>query len=244
MSIVGRAPKRVYHKAPKTLPLMEQYPLYALNLDGINGNVNCGVGVSLDMPTNDFTVCMRINMNAVIGNHDIFGKYDAVNGGYNVCIVGNRLIMFIKSGANYRYAGSVFSVGYFYHVAFVVVVGSLPDCYINGVLSNGASGGAGQANIGSSINPFYIGVGGVYGSYSNMVAVDAQVYSRGLSQAEIQRNMRNPLNPDRNGLVLFLPMIEGQGLTVADHSGQGNNGTLIGGVTWKELMKYETQSQC
>lgn len=241
MSIVGRLPKLIYRKASKSFPLMDQYPLYALNLDGINGNVNCGLGVSLDMPTNDFTVCMRLKMTSVIGNKDIYGKYDA-NGGHALSIVGNKLISFIKSNANYRYFNQAVSVGQFYHIAFVVFVGSLPNCYLNGILSNGASGGAGQANIGSSVTPFTIGATGVYGAFSNMVFADVHVYNKGLSQAEIQRDMRNPLNPDRNGLVLFLPTVEGIGLSVSDYSGQGNNGTLLGGATWKDLMKYETQS--
>jgi hypothetical protein len=34
-------------------------------------------------------------------------------------------------------------------------------------------------------------------------------------------------------------MIEGLGTTVNDYSGFGNNGTLYGGVSWRELMKYE-----
>jgi hypothetical protein len=67
----------------------------------------------------------------------------------------------------------------------------------------------------------------------------ARLYNRALSQAEIWYNMYNSLSPVRNGLLLFFPMVEGSGTTVADYSGQGNNGTLSGGVSWNTLAKYE-----
>src|ERR1700722_8824684 len=38
--------------------------------------------------------------------------------------------------------------------------------------------------------------------------------------------------PVTNGLALGLPFTEGSGTTVYDQSGNGNNGTLSGGVTW------------
>jgi len=65
------------------------------------------------------------------------------------------------------------------------------------------------------------------------------VYNVPLSLGEMEHNAYNPLSPIRSGLVLFHPMIEGVGTSLRDESGEGNVGTITGGVTWEELMKYE-----
>jgi hypothetical protein len=65
------------------------------------------------------------------------------------------------------------------------------------------------------------------------------IYNRALSDQEIQEIYYNPLDPPRNGLVLWLPMIEGSGTVVKDYSGNNNNATLYNGVAWRELSQYE-----
>jgi len=54
------------------------------------------------------------------------------------------------------------------------------------------------------------------------------IYSRALSQSEILHNYRNPNNPVRDGLVLWLDARSVSGSTWYDLSGYGNHGTIYG----------------
>jgi hypothetical protein len=76
--------------------------------------------------------------------------------------------------------------------------------------------------------------------YFNGLIALPRIYNIALSLAEIHRNIRNPLNPVRGGLVLWLPMVEGFGTAVRDFSGYGNNGTIYGAL-WSDLAKCEVQ---
>jgi hypothetical protein len=58
-----------------------------------------------------------------------------------------------------------------------------------------------------------------------------RVYNRALSASEVADLYNNPYAGPTQGLVLWLPMNEGTGASVADKSGQGNNGTIYG-ATW------------
>jgi len=55
-----------------------------------------------------------------------------------------------------------------------------------------------------------------------------RIYSRALSRSEILHNYRNPNNPIRDGLVLWLDARNVIGNTWYDLSGYGNNGTIYG----------------
>jgi hypothetical protein len=65
----------------------------------------------------------------------------------------------------------------------------------------------------------------------NGVIDEVRVYSRVLSASEITDLYNNPHAGPTQGLILWLPMDEGTGASVADKSGQGNNGTIYG-ATW------------
>jgi hypothetical protein len=114
--------------------------------------------------------------------------------------------------------------------------GSYGRLYVNGVLR--ATSSLYSGTLDSSTNPLYVTHPTSPRILNGFLALP-RIYNRALSLAEIQRNIRNPLNPVRDGLVLFLPMIEGAGTVVRDFSGYGNNGTLYNGVGWSELTKWE-----
>jgi len=67
--------------------------------------------------------------------------------------------------------------------------------------------------------------------YVNAEIDEVRIYNRALSADEIADLYNNPHAGSTQGLVLWLPMSEGVGTTVADKSGQGNNGTIYG-ATW------------
>ena len=54
-----------------------------------------------------------------------------------------------------------------------------------------------------------------------------RMYDRPLTMAEVQSNRLNYLNPVTSGLILWYPLKEGSGITTADQSGSGNNGSLL-----------------
>jgi len=58
------------------------------------------------------------------------------------------------------------------------------------------------------------------------------VHSRKLTSNEILQLYLNPDNPPLDGLKLWLPMNEGWGRRLVDHSGNGNHATLYGDVRW------------
>jgi len=74
---------------------------------------------------------------------------------------------------------------------------------------------------GSWYIPYYLG------GIKRYVAF-VRIYNRALSASEISHNYRNPNNPIRSGLVLWLDARNVSGSTWYDLSGNGNNGTISG----------------
>lgn len=64
-----------------------------------------------------------------------------------------------------------------------------------------------------------------------------------LSLEEIRWNMLNYHNPVTDGLALWLPMEEGQGTTVKDYSGMGNDGTLLNGPLWQRVSQWQMRGE-
>jgi hypothetical protein len=237
MALVLRQPKRVYPRMPKRLPLIEQYPLYTLSFNGTDGYMDCGNSVSLDI-TDAITVEFWLKTDRAIDYQFALSKGSG-GSGYEFAFDSiPRVDWEMRNGTNLWLASARFTyVNAWHHFAGTfdgsTGVGIL---YIDGVLKGQVTG----ASIGS--NPtakLYIGARAPSNLATRGFIALVRIYHRVLSQVEIQYNIYNPLNPIRDGLVLFLPMIEGLGTAVYDYSGQGNNGTLYGGVSWRELMKYE-----
>jgi len=81
-----------------------------------------------------------------------------------------------------------------------------------------------------------------HSEYGKVVIYQARIYNRVLAEEEAKWNMLNYHNPVRDGLVLWLPMEEGSGLTVYDKSGHGNNGSLLPAddpPTWERVRQWE-----
>lgn len=67
----------------------------------------------------------------------------------------------------------------------------------------------------------------IIGTFLDGLIDEFTIYNRTLTISEIRRNMREYHNPLREGLVLWLNMEEGAGLTTYDKSGEGNDGSLL-----------------
>jgi hypothetical protein len=239
---VLKLPKRVYPRAPKALPLLKQYPLYALSFDGVDDYVAVPHSSSLNVQA--FTIIiwllprawtytgliMKSPTNYVRDfNFGIWlNLYANVNYGHG-------------DGTNYLWRtapANILSLNAWNCIA-LTFDGSTYILYVNGVQKDTAT-----TTITPITNtaPIYMMANATLTGFTNGLLGGVCLYNRALSASEIQWNYRNPLNPARSGLVLWLPMVEGSGASVRDFSGYGNNGTLYNGVAWRELAKYELQT--
>ena len=105
--------------------------------------------------------------------------------------------------------------------------GSIIKIYLNGTLIDD--------NFGTGIVDTSGLVPGIGGRASGDLAwngqiSDVRIYNRALSAEEVEQLYKG--YDMRNGLVGHWPLNEGQGTTAYDRSGNGNDGTLIGGPTW------------
>lgn len=231
-----RLPKRVYSRAPKCLPLMEQYPLYALSLGGVDGYINAGSNPSLD-DLSELTYAIWIYPTQT--TDEIL--FDKLSTKY-LWLPTNRTIRgAIETGANFTTIDTVTNNAW---NCILMTFSFSGDKKIHIYLKDVECGYSLQtaATLMAADAGGDLGIGArlpaVAYPFKGLTALPS-IYNRVLTEAERKHNIYNPLNPIRSGLVLFLPMIEGQGINVADYSGQGNNGTLNGGISWKDLMKYE-----
>jgi len=102
--------------------------------------------------------------------------------------------------------------------------------------------------ISGNANDFYIGVSGEIAYYWYGYIITVRLYSRALSDSEIQFNYQNPDKPIRNGLVLWLQAdpnnvkdIDGDGiLEWIDLSGYNNHGKIYN-AQLVEVVKTPTR---
>jgi len=237
---VLRLPKRVHTRMPKALPLMEQYPLYALSFDGVASYVAVANSPSLN-PSSAVTVEVWFKTSVVHDGAIVWKPYDAYNSTYGFAYFGKSygaiIARVVDSGGTAHGTSFAWSADGRWHHLALTYDGSTQRLYLDGVLKASASW---SGSIASSTYAVRVGDRETAHMYFNGLIALPRVYGRALSLAEIHRNIRNPLNPVRDGLVLFLPMVEGSGTSVRDFSGYGNNGTIYGAV-WRDLAKYEVQ---
>lgn len=239
MSLVSKLPKKVYYELPKQLPLIDQYPLYALDFDGVDGR---GVipNVAALNPTLISIGCW-FKPDTVVGTHYIISKRGGLtDDGYWIQCTTDDLLFYLRIGAAWVSAvfADVLEVGKLFHV-----MGTYDKSNIR-IFVNGVEGTPNAQTADWVKGTDNLIIGAYWNSLDYTYFTDGVIglpfiYDRTLSLAEIRHNIYNPLNPAKDGLVLFLPMLEGSGATVEDYSGNGNDGTLYGGVTWEELMKYQ-----
>jgi hypothetical protein len=229
---------------PRRLPLVDQYPLYALSFDGYDDYASIpaspslvGTVMSVELWYKQFELRHMGLVGQYYNNTDRWVIGTDPDNSYKLGV--------FADGAFRIWADEVALNNIWYHVV-VVWDGSLLKMYVNGKLQSSTS----------TYNPFtiasgattYIGVSWyeprAYARWYKGLIGEVRIYNRALSEAEIQHNMYNPLNPIRDGLVLWLPLVEGSGTSVKDFSGFGNNGTLHNGVRWVELdAKYEIPAE-
>jgi hypothetical protein len=224
---------------PKRLPLIDQYPLYTLSFNGVDGRVE--FPYSLFGAGADWTVLGFLKGTGCLWSTRTPGVY------HYFCQDSNRWPFHTDNAdGTYDDWDVYFPTGYDtgrWNIIGCQVEKSGSD-YIKRILVNGAimaEKTVSGKTVREWISRFEVGVI-VYdglGTYFNGCIGPFYIYSRALRAYEMSQIICNPLNPPRNGLTVFLPLVEGSGGVAVDHSGYGYNGTLYGGVSWVELARYE-----
>lgn len=221
---------------------MEKYPLYALNFDGtVNAEVNHGNVLNLGVQ--NFSVDFYLYFASLpVAQHSLIAKKvdgSILNIGYQIGITTIGLPQInISDGVTRKWFNGLTNlVGRWHHVAYAVDRGGNGILYVDGILNNTGDMSA-VGNIDNALN-FYLGRVGFGFPLTGVILLPKLYIGYLLSAAEVSWNLRNPMNPTRTGLALWLPMIEGQGATVNDYSGNGYNGTLGAGTSWRSMMLYE-----
>jgi hypothetical protein len=114
--------------------------------------------------------------------------------------------------------------------------GSKNKFYVNGQA-------AGEAIVSSPIvnthAPLHIGAGhypetNVAHFFFAGQITEVCIWNKARTQQEIQSDMNKRLTGKEEGLVGYWPLNEGSGNTVTDKTGNGKNGIMKGGTTWKQ----------
>jgi hypothetical protein len=175
----------------------------ALSLDGVNDFVNLGNGASLQL-TGSTTISAWINAAGFPGDDAVvvskrtsspLGLQLDTTVDRGVRTVGFKLTS--ASGANmFRYGTSVLQVNTWYHVAGVYNASAQTlTVYVNGQLDNGVLVGTVTTTQQNSNQSVHVGQRpGLPGTNNfNGRIDDVRIYSRALSQAEIQADMGTPV---------------------------------------------------
>jgi hypothetical protein len=76
-------------------------------------------------------------------------------------------------------------------------------------------------------------VGSPYAFFAGQIA-EVCIWNKARTQQEIQLDMKQRLTGKEEGLVGYWPLNEGSGNTAIDKTGNGKNGIMKGGLTWKQ----------
>jgi len=211
----------------------------ALELDGSNDYVNVGDAASLDI-TDAITVTAWIkpsnpggNWQSIIANSPTGSQYN-----YWFYLESNALKLSVYSSTypNLTVSNAIGTADIWYHVAFTAIDGSTMKIFVNGKEVGSGTAGTGHWSGG------YTTIGDLRPGrkiHFNGSIDDVRIYDRALSAEEIAGlagvlEAHYKFDDDTSSSILWLKLDETSGLTAADSSGNGNDGTLtnMSGNEW------------
>jgi hypothetical protein len=249
-------PSSVYQKLPSRMPYTWGFSKYALRFSGGGDHVTIADSPFLSA-FSQFSILVWIKTTSTADELVIVAKDDtSTQREWHFKIFFGRLNLVIMSGNSWlnrirKYADVGFpNDGLWHHVAatwdgsptggvsLYIDGGEVPGSYDNAGTFTGVADSAAAVCIGTYSD-------GVSGPFQGS-ADELLLYSRRVSLAEIRYDMLNYHNPIRDGLVLWLPLEEGMGLTAYDRSGLGNHGSLLPASsppTWVRVKQYELRAE-
>ena len=214
--------------APPNAAVRYLAPVGQLRFDGVSGMVNVGECP----PGSRWTVEAWANPSALPG-----GRHTVI-GGMGDCRDWGVVLHDGRWGINLKPPGGCArsprveasaEIGRWYHLA-VACDGETATLYVDG-----------EAVLSAPVQTDYVGyeqvrIGGeacCNGNNFPGLIREVRVWNRPLSAVEVRDLMHAPPPGDAEGLLGYWPLNEGSGSLVEDRSGNGRDGSLQGGVTWR-----------
>lgn len=240
-----RKPSRVYPRVPKTLPILSQAALYGLTFHRLlTEYIDIPYGASLK-PANFSAEVFVKSTDTVNAPCALFNPNGTdYSGGWHLRIDASGIsYIIVQTNVNrVMITGAKIADGHWHRFG-----GFYDGSYVGLVTDRTIAISALTGSITYDTQDFWVGIrsrstAGLDIPFDGQLAL-VKVYNRRLAAAEWDWNLQNPMNPVTNGLVLWLPMIEGPaGVQVNDYSGNGNNGPLTGTIAWYEMAENEPQA--
>lgn len=185
----------------------------ALQFDGSTNTATINDTASYDFQNSNFTISYWQNVSAATGVFDVMSKWQDGVGGFSVTYVDSKPLIFINNINTYLYCSPI-SPGVWTHIVFVKQ-GTTINCYENGVLANGTSLGTPLANIGSTSQPFKLGLGRYWIGLAGGLD-EVKLFNRALRVDEVEAEYLGA-NAGAGGGVSFGTVVPGvSNTTLAD----------------------------
>ena len=202
---------------------------YSLDFDGTNDHVFIADDNSFDL-TNTFSIEAWINTDTTTGRQRILDKGSA----YGFAVEDGGKLIFSASTTDLITTNSHVTAGVWTHVAVVFDSSQDANFYVNGALVQTV---AGSVNASATISE-QITIGSINNgteSFNGQID-DVRIWNTARSATEITNNYDRQLNGDETGLVGYWNFNEGSGFVATDVSGNANDGAIISGATYKNLV--------
>tara|TARA_B100000963_G_scaffold260527_1_gene228779 strand:- start:280 stop:1563 length:1284 start_codon:yes stop_codon:yes gene_type:complete len=208
---------------------------YSLEFDGIDDAVIIGEHTIHDI-IDSISIMGSINYNTITTNDNIIinreGNYEiGVNGSSSELkwAIANNV-----PGWTWTSTGTTINPNTWYWFTFTYTNGEA-KVYIDGSLiyNISANGLIGDFD-GGTWNELWFGdrQGGIPNHAFNGTIDEVTIWNTVLDSLSIQQYMNCPPSGSEPGLVGYWNFEEGSGITTADQTSNGNDGTLNGGITW------------
>ena len=180
--------------------------------------------------TNTITVEAWCYLNAYTFLPTLVGNYGNSTMQFLLRIDNSRPAFWVEGGSGFRVVNgtTVVPLNTWTHLAGVWD-GTALRVYINGVLNGTTTSVTGQFN--NTTHPVRVGASLTSEAFTGRID-EVRIWSTARSQTEIQTYMNNCLQSNWAGLIAAYSFEEGSGLSVADRTGNGHDGTLVSSPSW------------
>jgi len=205
---------------------------YILNFEGANDYVD--LGDTIDIGQKDLTIEVWFKTSASGKTMSLVNKRRSgfAEAGYRILIKDTGRIHAELNDGNGTIAavGQIHNDGIWHQVVAVFDRDNELKLYVDGELEAQVDISRKKRNIDTDC-PLTLGSESHHAMFFEGCLFSFRIYNRTLSESEILLNLADPDNPVTNGLILWLPLDEGDGNIAHDIGANKNNG-LIYGANW------------
>lgn len=234
--------KNVLASGSELVVVLDKVPIQAVPT--LNRTNAITVDFGREMPMLEYTVEMCVNMDVLgtrVGQYNNqgllwLGTTDGAGSIYlrfgDAPIEGNRFQ--VKTMGTQMNSNQLFNTNTWYHIA-VVCTGSKLYFYFDGVLDNSMDLPGVVQNFNSVMT---LVSSGSYWVCNAAKMCQVRLWSKARTQAEIANSMYS-VDPNSEGLEVYLKMDEGTGVTFHDYSGNGRDGVCAATFSWLQDVRID-----